>query len=91
MENISLYQGLTKVRRERHEKKISEYIQKDGDLTSYNYPYNDTLDKKIHETGRDLDIEYQVVFLDSFIFAKITAKSLPYHFPGEGRLFINQS
>lgn len=57
MENVSLYQGLTKIRRERLEKIISECIQKDGDLTSYNYPYNDTLDKKIHETGRDLDIE----------------------------------
>ncbi len=57
MKNVYLYQGLTKIRHERHEKIISDYIQKDEDLTSYNYPHNDALDKKIHETGRDLDIE----------------------------------
>lgn len=57
MKNVYLYQNLTKIRQKRHENIISECIQEDGELTSYNYPYNDTLDKKIHEVGRDLDIE----------------------------------
>lgn len=57
MKTVYLYEGLTKIRQERRKKIISECIQNDGDLTNYNYPYNDALEKKINETEKDLDIE----------------------------------
>ena len=57
MENVYLYQELTKIRRERRKKIISECIQNYGDLISYNYPYNDTLDKKIKDTEEKMNVE----------------------------------
>ena len=76
MENVYLYQGLTKIRQERKEKTISECIQKDGDLISYNYPYNDALDKKIKDTEGKIDIEeFKIDQYFKFIIQKIKSIS----------------
>lgn len=54
---VCLYEGLSQTRRERKEKIIAECIQKDGDLASYNYPYNDSLDTSIHDAEIKMDVE----------------------------------
>ena len=48
MKAVQLYEGLTEIRRKRHETVLLNCMQKDGDLISYNYPYNDSLDKEIN-------------------------------------------
>lgn len=57
MKAVQLYEGLTDIRKKRNETVLLECIQKDGDLTSYNYPYNDSLDKKMKDTEMKMDIE----------------------------------
>lgn len=57
MEAVYLHEGLTKIRHERKEKIITESIQNHGDLQSYNYPYNDSLESKIKEVETQMDVE----------------------------------
>lgn len=57
MEAVYLHEGLTKIRHERKEKIITESIQNYGDLQSYNYPYNDSLESKIKEVETQMDVE----------------------------------
>lgn len=57
MEAVRSYKELTDMRKKRRETVLLECIQKDGDLTSYNYPYNDSLDKKMKDTEMEMDVE----------------------------------
>ncbi len=72
MEAVRLYYGLIDIRKKRKEKVLLECIQNDGNLTSYNYPYNDFLDKKIKATEMEMNVaEFKIDQHFKFIIQEI--------------------
>lgn len=57
MAKVCEYEKLTKTRHERQKNIISECVENYGDLISYNYPYNDTLDSDIEKVETKMDVE----------------------------------
>lgn len=57
MEAVHQYEGLTHIRQKRQQQMLLESVQEYGDLRSYNYPYNDSLDTQIKQTEEKRDIE----------------------------------
>lgn len=57
MKATYLYEGLTQIRQERKNQMLLKSIQEYGDLRSYNYSHNDSLDAQIKRTEEQKDIE----------------------------------
>lgn len=57
MKAVHQYEGLFQIRRKRQHKILLESVQEYGDLRSYNYPYNDSLDTQIKRAEEQRDIE----------------------------------
>lgn len=73
MKAVHLYKGLNEMRNRRREQILIKCIQEYGDLRSYNYPYNDSLDTKIKDTEMQLDIEeFKIDQYFKYIIQEIT-------------------